>query len=219
VRPQQQAIIDALLAATKDNALELAAEFLTLEHLIAAANETNRHLHLNLPLTRNTVQFWVKEGLLPAKADRQTRNRLYSCLDLIRLVVISQLSGHFGLKLKAAAPFADAAVRTFWDEQWFLRFRDAGIPKNFSASDLIWAKGVEDGMDLYEPNADATDQQALLELQNTLHLGCVVVVLNLRMIAAFSMAAFSEAHTRKLSEMEKWLSAKIATKASKGDKK
>ena len=93
MRPQQIAILDAMLEAKSGTTFHLDMGFMTLGELVAGAETVLAELGFAHAVNRNTVQAWSTAGLLSERgAKPELRNRLYSAIDMMLLVGVAVVS-------------------------------------------------------------------------------------------------------------------------------
>ena len=93
MRPQQIAILEAMLEAKIGTTLRLDMGFMTLGELVAGAEAVLEELGFPHTVNRNTVQAWSTAGLLSKRDSKpELRNRLYSAIDMMLLVGVAVVS-------------------------------------------------------------------------------------------------------------------------------
>ena len=93
MRAQQVAILDAIAEAKSTaGVVRIGVGFMTLAELITGGEAVLAELNFPPEINRNTVQAWLRGGLLYDAEKRQARNRLYSAVDVALLVGVALVS-------------------------------------------------------------------------------------------------------------------------------
>jgi hypothetical protein len=91
MRQQQKILYETIMSARAGGALKIDAPFLTFGEVLEGVREIVKEIAADYgAVPANTVQTWMKSRL-SIQADRPTRNRLYSGLDLIRIASVYYL--------------------------------------------------------------------------------------------------------------------------------
>jgi len=154
MRPQAEAILEAVLGAKKDGAFQMQAPFLSQAETIRAVNVVTaflggRYLVQGSELTPTVLKNWLNRGLFrPHRETPGIRNRLYSTADVIKLVAMLQ-AVQFGLPLHIASDIAEKLPELVADPDW-----DGDL--NSESHRLVAVRMVKDGYHITLPDFKKT---------------------------------------------------------------
>jgi len=199
VREQQRYLLDAILEVNKDGVFDTRVPFLTLDDLMHCSSEAAEHLGVvNAEINRNTIQGWLRAGVLREPAENRTRrNRLYSTLDVIRLVAV-RLVAHMGVRARVGAEMADEIINAMSSE-WFTRVDEFDTSGELDARDLVWVvPGSHGSCEVHGITARQTRDGANKVFSMSLRVHGAGIAVDARMVVQISIIAAGEKHKQKL---------------------
>jgi hypothetical protein len=206
MRPQHRYVLDALLAARKGGSLDLDARFLTLEDLLDCIRRAAELLGFtNRDINRHTVETWIRSGILGEQTPRPLRNRLYSGVDVVRLLAVWSLT-HLGITPKVGKLISDELIEAL-GTQAFHRLVRLEPSLKLDERDLIWVVpgGLDGGLTVrgigHKPASDGTPKRLAVSLQSH---GAAVLV-NASVICSFAVATVGERCDQKVRQWKERL--------------